>query len=680
MSENTYFVNKPTQERAGVIMDKIDKWGTSLDTSGYMEKLKTMWRAYHGIYFQDGSDGHQITFAGEQGELVQISVNHIHNICKVMLNMITATRPTMQARAVNTDYKSLVQTKLANGLLDYYMRDKRLEDYLRKAVEHSIVFGSGYVKMEWNATAGEVYDFNEDLGIEIREGDLQFSNLFFTDVFFDTNREDDNHDWIITRSWKNRYDLAAKYPEFREEILALPTKSQMSHLWNIGFGNQDTDEIAVYEFYHKRTESVPEGLYQLQLSQDVVLLESPMPYRALPVYCIKSGQYLGTPFAYSPMFDLLPIQDAINSLYSTILTNQTAFGVQSILVPQNANINISKLSDGMTAIEYNQQLGEIKPLQLTATPKEIFDNIALLESKMETLSGINAVSRGNPPDNLRSGNALALVQSMSLQYISGLQQSYVSVVEDLGTGMINTLKDHASVPRVATIVGKNNRTYLEEFTGDKLSAVNRVVVDIGNPLARTTAGRVEMAEQLLQMSAIKTPEQYFMVINTGQLDVMTEDVQSELYLIKAENERLVTGQPVASVFTDEHALHIKEHRTVLADPSLRFDQELFARVSEHIQEHVDLLRTTDPNVLGILGQQPLSPPGGTPNAPSMPQEIANANVPESNLGGPLAATQLAQVGATPQDLPSIPVPPPETQANPALALQQAAILTGKQQA
>lgn len=40
MSENTYFVNKPTQERAGVIMDKIDKWGTSLDTSGYMEKLR----------------------------------------------------------------------------------------------------------------------------------------------------------------------------------------------------------------------------------------------------------------------------------------------------------------------------------------------------------------------------------------------------------------------------------------------------------------------------------------------------------------------------------------------------------------------------------------------------------------------------------------------------------------
>ena len=47
---------------------------------------------------------------------------------------------------------------------------------------------------------------------------------------------------------------------------------------------------------------------------------------------------------------------------------------------------------------------------------------------------------------------------------------------------------------------------MKEFTGDDLTSVNRVIVDVGNPLARTTAGRVEMAEQLLQMGVIKTPQ------------------------------------------------------------------------------------------------------------------------------------------------------------------------------
>lgn len=687
MSDNNiYFANKPADERAGIVLTKTGEWYKSLDTSGYLTKLRTMWAAYHGAYFTDSGDSHQINFSGEQGEIVQLAVNHLHNIAKIMLNMITATRPTMQARSINTDYKSLVQTKLANGLLDYYMRDKRLEEYLKKAVEYAIVLGSGYIKLEWNATTGEVYDFNEDLGVEIREGDLEFVNLSPFDVFFDSNREDKRHDWVVCRSFKNRFDIAAKYPEFRDKILSLQTKSQMNQFTSFTFHSDHTDLIPIYEFYHKRTESVPDGLYHLFLSEDITLLESPMPYRQLPVYCITPGEYLGTPYGYTPMFDLLGIQDAINSLYSTILTNQTAFGVQSILVPQGANISVSELSGNLSIIEYNQALGEIKPLQLTQTPAEIFKFIEILEKDMETISGVNSVSRGNPDPNLRSGNALALVQSMSLQYVSGLQQSYVTMIEDLGTGIINTLKDFASVPRVATIVGKNQRTYLEEFTGDSLSAVNRVVVDIGNPLARTTAGRVEMAEQLLQMGAIKTPEQYFTVINTGQLDVMTEDTQAQLFLIKAENERLVKGEPIHALFIDEHAIHIKEHATVLSDPALRFDTDLFKRTTDHIQEHIDLLMTTNPQILQILGQQPLSQPpqGGPPQGPDGgggPQPQGNPGdpsaQPQSNLGGTVDATQLSQQGATPK-LPNLPKVNPALLPNPELATQQQAMLSGKQ--
>ena len=172
---------------------------------------------------------------------------------------------------------------------------------------------------------------------------------------------------------------------------------------------------------------------------------------------------------------------------------------------------------------------------------------------------------------------MALMASMSIQYMSGLQRSYTQLIEGIGTGLINILKDYASVPRVAAIVGKTNRSEMKEFTGDDLSNVNRVMVDIGNPLARTTAGKVEMAEQMLQMGVIKTPEQYFTVMNTGKLESMTEDTQSELLLIKAENERLVEDAKVIAVATDQHALHIKEHRAVLADPELRFNPELVER-------------------------------------------------------------------------------------------------------
>lgn len=679
MSDNTtYFVNQPANDRARIILQKSEDWYQSLQTSGYYEKLRTMWQAYHGVMFQNG-ESHTISFTGEQGELTQVAINHIRNIATNIINMITATRPAMQCRAVNTDYKSYVQTKLGNGLLDYYLRDHRLENYFKTAVEYAVVLASGYVKLAWNATAGEEVEWNDALNIPIHQGDMEFDNLSPFDVYFDVHREDGKHDWINCRTFKNRFDLAAKYPEFADDILALPTKDKLDRFMGLATTSDDTDLIPVFEFYHNRTDAVPEGLYHLFLSDTITLLESPLPYRRLPVYDIMPNRYLGTPFGYTQMFDLLGPQDAVNTLYSTILSNQTAFGVQNIAVQQGSNLNITELSGGLNVIEVDMRNGPgIQAINLTQTPKEIFDFIKMLESVMETISGVNPVTRGNPPASLTSGTALALVQSMSLQFISGLQQAYVAMQEDVGTGIINTLKDHASTKRVVAIVGKSNRTELREFTGDELSSINRVIVDIGNPLANTTAGKMEIAKDLLQMQAIKTYEQYMTVLTTGKLDDLMEDTVSELFLIKDENELLMDGNMVQAVMTDEHALHIKEHKVVLADPVLRRDPKIVQAVLTHIQEHIDLLKTTDPNVLMILGQQPIAPPM-PPQGPPPPQGQPQGNAPAEAPAPLQMPTQAVQTGAEITNLPNLPQIPQEANLpNPELQAMNEANLAAMQ--
>lgn len=658
---NLYFAAKPANDAAAILVGKSNAWYDNITTNGYLDKLRMMWAAYHGVYYTGFNDSHSINFSGEQGELSNIAVNHLGNIAEHMINMITATRPAMRARASNRDYKSVAQTKLANNLLDYYLREKRLENYLKEAVRSAVVLGSGYVKLEWNSTSGEVYDYNQELGIEEREGDIEFSNMSPFDIVFDPNREDNKHDWILCRTYKNKYDLSAKYPEFKQAIENLESKAELTRFFLSSPYFDQTDLVPVYEFYHKRSEALPEGRYILFLTSDIVLIDSVMPYRNLPVYRIAPRNIMGTPYGYTPLFDILPIQDGINSLYSTILTNNAAFGVQNLLVPKGADVSLAELSGGLNIVEANMQFGEIKPLQLTATAPETFKFLEQLEQVIQTISGINSVTRGDPDPNLRSANAMALVQSMALQFMSGLQQSYVSLIEDLGTGIINVLRDFASVPRIAMINGKDNRVYMKEFTGDDLSTVNRVVVDIGNPLASTTAGKVEMAEQLLQMGLIKTPEQYFSVIENGRLDEMTDDQLNQNYLVKQENEKLMDGGPVIAIRTDEHQMHIKEHAAILSNPDLRIDApELVERVLGHIQEHIDLLRTTDPEMLKILSQQPLSPPGGSPaNQPNNqpPASSMQGPIPEQMGGAPMP-TAMQQQGQVDGNLAQPATPPP----------------------
>jgi hypothetical protein len=621
-NDTIYFAAREPEKVAGVIMQRTKSFWDLLNANYYIEKIQRSWKFYYGAFATPVGTAHQVDFTGEQGEIVRLPVNHYRNLAQHMYVMITANRPVMDARAINTDYKSLAQTYLANGILDYYMREKNLEDALKKAVEMAIVLGAGYIKMDWNATAGELYDVDEETGETNYEGEIEFTNLSPLDVVFDGTKESWNQDWYAVRTFKNRYDLMAKYPELAEKIRTLPNKTANSVFRLAIFSNDETDDVPVMELFHKRTECMPNGRYMLFLCEDIILLDTDLPYRVVPVFRIVPSEILGTPYGYTPMFDVYPIQEAINALYSTILTNQNAFGVQNLWVKGGSDIQLHNLAGAMNIITGQEKP---EPLQLTATPQEVFEFLKTLEQVSETISGVNSVSRGNPEENLKSGTALALVQSMSLQFMSGLQQSYVKLIEDVGTALIQILKDYATTPKVVALIGKNNRPLLKEFTGEQINSINRVVVDMGNALSRTTAGRVQMAEQLLQMKLLESPQEYFQVLNTGRLDVAYEGESNQLLLVKKENEKLMDGGLVKALALDQHKLHIDEHASILSDPDLRDspDQTIVENILNHIQDHVNLLRTTDPNLLMLLNQQPLPPQGqpqpGGPPPPGVPQ-------------------------------------------------------------
>lgn len=651
-NRDEYFATLPQEEIVPELDKKVDLWYENISLSGIFRKMKKSYAAYYG-YNSTGA-GHsssEIIKSGEQGELSLIKANHFRNLLQHLLVMTTSSRPAMEARAINTDYRSLAQTILANGILDYYMREKRLERFLKAATEYALVFGEGYVRMEWDTSEGEEYSVDPESNKIQFTGDISYSVLNPLDVIKDVFAPDSTSmDWVIVRHFKNRFELVAKYPELKDDILKAPTKDDLDMTFNYKFktdGQMRSDLIPVYEFYHEKSDALPNGRQLVYVNKDAVLYDGPLPYRNIPVYRIAPGEFIGTPSGYTVAFDLLALQETLDGLYSIVVTNQSTFGVQNLLLPQGHNISYSALPGGLNVIEYDASSG-VKPeaLNLTSTPPEIFKFIDKLEGTMETISGVNSVARGNPEANLRSGNALALIQSMAIQFNSGLQQSFAQLIEDVGTATITTLRDFAAVPRVAMIVGKNNRSYMKEFTGNDLDKVNRVVVDMGNPLAKTTAGKLEMANNLLQQGIIKTAQDYIMVMKTGNLDTMVEGELSELANIKAENENLAEGEAVQVLMTDEHVLHIKEHKCVLASPDARQNAEVVQAVLKHIQDHIQQLKTADPNLLNILGQPSLAQPpqggplgaGGPPPGPGGPPHGGPGGPPPPAAGkGPMGA-------------------------------------------
>ena len=636
-----YFAVRDADRAAAAVIGKASTFYSQIKANSYVLKLQNCWKFYHGNFNQGASEQHTVTFTGEQGELVSIPVNMFRNLARHTINMITANRPILESQAVNTDYKSLSQTYLANGILDYYMREKNLETNVYNAVEMATVVGSAYIEMEWNATAGESFDFDPETGEYNYEGELEFNMLDPLSVVVDGTKENfHSQEWVLVRSFQNKYNLAAKYPEYHDKIMGIPSKNEIYGYRLTTFSNDETDDIPIFKFYHKKSEAVPEGRYMLFISPEIVLLDMGLPYREIPVFRLSPADIIGTPYGYTELFDIYPLQEALNQTLSTILTNQTAFGVQNLFVPHGSDISTQALPGGLNIVSGN---AKPEPLQLTATSPETFKMLDIIQKLAETQVGVNSVTRGNPEASLRSGNSLALVQSMSLQFQSTFQHNYVKFLEDIGSSLIEILKDFANTPKMIAMVGRNKRSFLKEFTGDQISDIRRVTVNVGNPLSRTIAGRVEIANNLANMKLLKNPEQYFEVMETGRVDVLYEADMQDIFLIKRENEWLMDGKDVMADPLDRHSIHILEHRSVISDPDLRSNPELTAKVRRHIQEHIDMLRDVNPDILMLIKEQPLNPmpQAGAPGLPPGPMNqqgipMQNPNMPlVGQPGGPM---------------------------------------------
>lgn len=644
-----YFAKKPRKEIGKEVMAKVEDYYKFLRESG----LLTIYTRSYNAYYRGFERGGVLGKAGAEDELTTMHANHYRNILLHMRNNVTSQRPAFEPRAANTDYDSQAQTIVANGVLDYFNRDKNVDRHLDEGTEFSLYLAEGEVFLEWDATIGPDYAPDpKNPNNTLKQGDLVIESLGPTEVIRDIHLTKASlRTWKIKRSFKNKYDLAAKYPDLAQKILALSASNEELKETRLGVSNfTDSDQIPEYTLYHAKTPAVPEGLLVKVLSDDCVLSYGPLPYRQMPGFRIAGDDMHNTPFGYTMAWDILPIQEAIDNLYSTIITNQATFGVQNIAAPRGSGLTVTEIVGGLNLIEYDAKAGPPTALDLLKTPKEIFDFLVGLEHLVETLSGVNSVARGNPEASLKSGAALALVAAQAIQFSSGLQKSYAKLLEDVGTGIIHILQDFATTPRIAEICGKSNRPLLSSFSNKDIESITRVTVDMGNPLSRTTAGKMEIANALLDKGMVKTPDEYLMVIQTGRLEPLIEGQTNELLLIRRENELLAEGQAVPVVFTDNHVLHIQENKSVLSSPEARFKPEVVAAATAHLQEHINALRTMDPITAGLLGQPALAAPpmpGGTTDGnPAADAAAAGVEAP----GNPnLAAGEAAKMPNMPTD-------------------------------
>jgi hypothetical protein len=626
-SRDYYWLQAPREEVGQLAMERRRAYQEYLVASGRLAQLKELYGSYHGYASDRSSD--KLTASGEQGELTLAKINEFRSVLQNLHTLVTSDRPAVFCRAASNDSASLEQSMLGNSIMEDFMKTHGLDAQFRYACETALSVRKAFLMLDWDFHAGEV-DAVEELQREdgtpytntIRQGKPVFAVKDLTDVAFDPNLATfDEMPWFQASFLVNKWDLVAQFqndPELQKKI----TSTEFDKLAEVQYHltTEDallsfpSDLIRIWKVYGAKSPAKEEGRFFTCLEDGTVLFDSDLPFDEIPAIPCDPAYELKKKFGHTPAIDMLGLQDGIDGLLSSILTSAFTYASNPLWNKKGQNIDYTELPSGQVVIESDSKPESIV---LNTLPPHMVELVKLLEGLMEKVANLNSTARGVPPSANMSGASMALLQSIAIKLSSGLQASYIQMIERTCNQLLAMLKKFATSERVIDAAGVGNRSVVKRWSADNIAKVRRVTVEVGSPLAQTVSGRLEIVRDLMKMNSIKTPQDYFAVLSTGRLEAATDPMEKQIALVAAENEMIARGEIPEVLPGDDPAYHLQHHAAAVADVDARRDPKVLRAYREHFLKHIMDAKTMDPLVAVLFKMdlppqligQPALPPG-----------------------------------------------------------------------
>lgn len=610
--------------------------------------------AYYSAILEANDWQSSLGFVGEQGELVKMAVPQARSLIRQIITLVTKQRLSFTSIAEASGSDVMQAVKISNALIEEIISEQNLDKKSEIVTEQACIYGMSFLKVGWRSDKGNAYTAqNVPMGenetpMAVYDGNVEVSVPSVFDVYFDSRIDDfEDLQWAVVRTIKSRWDMIAQFPELEDQIMSIQRINVRSAPYDVGRQAVETDDmIYVYEAYHKPCPAIPAGRMIMYSDDKTIYFDGENRYKKIPLIAIKPEPIHRMGYGFPIFSNLLPAQEMYDHSLSAIATNQSATAVQQVLCPRGADITSQDVG-GLNFVFYTPQSteggGKPEPLQLTQSAPETFKFADLLKGYMLEISGINSAVRGAPPPGVTSGTAIATLTANSLEFLSSLQKSVDMALEKAMHYCLDAYMEFAEVPRAILITGKNNMAYGYEFDGKDLKAIKKVKINRSNPLMATLAGRADVAEKLLQTGMIKSPQQYFRIIEGAPTDELYRQELSETDLQVSENEALMRGEDVLVLATDDHPAHIQYHNMLLNNPEIRKNGEAVGKILQHIDEHNQLAKTTDPMLQGMvrtgkMPQMPQLPPADMGSGSGGSEGVMPNNLPAKKTAQPAEPT------------------------------------------
>lgn len=640
-----YWATTPTQDIGAKVAERAKRYQDNTQTNGRRALWVRAARSLFGLDPQGSQRNSQaIVFAGSEGERVDLRANIYRAIVRQQVVMTVGSRPAFRCRARAYDASTDEARLIGDAIIDNALNDK-LEQMTHTAVWHALTLGEGWISCVWDPMARG------------GQGDYKARVHRPDQVIRDNTCTDDEYDWVILISSQSRWTLAAMYPEHAQTIVnaqSMDTLDMWTQFRSGSSSQESVDYVLTYEFFHKPTPSLPQGRATLVVG-DVAIADGINPYGRVPAYVMRSTREPGSAFGYADSWDLMALQQMVDSIYTMVATTKENFGLRTIFSPEGSGYDV-ELIGTMRVLSGTQA-----PVPVDLEGNAVQSGIAAAEAfvgAMDRMSGLNDAVTGNAGANAAAAQ-VALLQQQAAQLNSQNQLAYVRMFTDVVRAILDLYKEFATEERVIHIAGNLRAPLVKRWSKETLQVLDGIDIEMGSSAMRTVAFRHQILKELLDAGAITDPEKYIAAIENGRLETVTDAARAAEVQIERENEALFKAEQVAALVGDHHAKHIEGHLRDLQDPAARADVNVLQAVMTHVQQHVRLWNdaSTTPEGMAVLAatgqgpspaaqmmmQQPSAPPPGAPPEPGAPQTPAPTQPTPDGGGGTPAGVQGPQV-------------------------------------
>ena len=671
-SRSVYWAAGTAQEVANAIPNLRNQYWKAGEHRGVWRLQRLIYAAAFGMNSPSGQSGvtQMLQFCGPQANFIRFRINRARQLIKQRIFTAAGERPSFGVQAINGDVESTAQLTTARGIIDYTFRAARGEEACINALAAACYLGEGFIWARWDHEAGSSIPIEEPVVREDGSPEVWPDGAPVTRTVSKKSglpRYECKHSWEVTKpvsepddpSWlivdepRNKFELAAIYPEHADAIIALAsadTTQGFQQLWLYDQQLVQDDIVMVSHVYHKSSAAVPGGRYVVVVGDGVILQDLPCPLESgiIPVIPICPAKYFGTSMPYPESADLLAIQEMMDELQSIAANNFTKFGKQSLFGPKGLDLDLVALSQGgryFQVAEDGNGLQIPQAVQWAKLPENFQGVMQMLQEMQNDIAGSNNISRGIV-DRETSGYAMQLMLNVQKKLVSAEEAAYDFALTQVGNVTLELIRKNCDTKFLAEVVGDSNVPVLDYFTRDDLAGIKRVVVYRQNPMLNNPVGRGELAKQL--MAAESKADRYGLVqlMTEGNVDALIEQDTSCINRIKYENEQLTKGIPCPVDDSDHPIVHYRRHAAQLDKirMSPNPDPVAIQRILDHMAEHVIRWAKLDPNTCAA-GE---FPPAPLPLPTKLPPANNQAPEPGAQPKQPPAPKAMPDPAALPQ--------------------------------